>query len=181
MPNLEGLLAESAVADLSTRSVDRRTTPGDGYATISAGTRADGVGEVDGLSFEAQERYQGTEAAEVFARRTGQIVDEGLVSLSLPQVERANDGLDFDAEVGALGDAIAEAGYDAAVVANADRAEQQVGEPYGREAVMAVMTSGGIVPAGAVGPELLVQDPLAPYGERYDNDAVVEAFTAAWE
>ena len=59
MPNLEALLAESAVADLSTRAVDRRTTPGDAYATISAGTRADGVRDEDGLGFEVGERYQG--------------------------------------------------------------------------------------------------------------------------
>ena len=180
MPNLEALLAESAVADLSTRAVDRRTTPGDAYATISAGTRADGVRDEDGLGFEVGERYQGTPAAEVFARRTGQIVDEGLVSLAAPKLERVNDGLDFDAEVGALGDAIADAGYRSAVVANADGAEQQLVVDYGREAVISLMGRDGTVPDGSVGPELLREDPLAPFGKRYDNTVVADAAQQAW-
>ena len=180
LPNLEALLAESAVADLSTRAVDRRTTAGDGYATISAGTRADGVPEVDGLGFEVGERYQGTPATEIFARRTGLIAEEGLLSLALPKLDRVNTALDFDAEIGALGDAIADAGYTAAVVANADGAERQIGIDYGRQAVTALMTGDGLVPAGAVGPELLREDPLAPFGKRYDNTAVVEAAREVW-
>ena len=36
-PHLEGLLGSSAVADLSVRSVSRRTTAADGYATLNAG------------------------------------------------------------------------------------------------------------------------------------------------
>jgi hypothetical protein len=181
LPNLEALLAESAVADLSTRAVDRRTTPGDGYATVSAGTRADGVPEVDGLAFEAEERYRGEPVTEIFARRTGLLVEDGLVSLALPRLERVNDALDFDAEIGALGDSIADAGYAAAVVANADRAEQQSGVDHGREAVTGLITGEGVVPAGRVAPELLVDDALAPFGKRLDNPAVVEAFEQVWQ
>src|SRR3712207_9092233 len=44
LPALEGLLARSAVGDLSTRSVVRSTNAGDGYTTVGAGTRARGRG-----------------------------------------------------------------------------------------------------------------------------------------
>ena len=47
-PNLDRLLAESAIADLSTRAVVRETTAGDGYTTMGAGTRARGEPDVDG-------------------------------------------------------------------------------------------------------------------------------------
>ena len=40
LPHLSALLDESAIGGLSTRAVDRRTTPGDGYTTLNAGTRA---------------------------------------------------------------------------------------------------------------------------------------------
>ena len=42
-PHLEGLLSRSAVGDLSVRSVSRRTSAVDGYATLNAGTRAEGT------------------------------------------------------------------------------------------------------------------------------------------
>ncbi|MEL7209679.1 MAG: hypothetical protein AAGK32_15825, partial [Actinomycetota bacterium] len=180
LPNLEQLLAESAVADLSTRAVDRRTTPGDGYATISAGTRSDGVRDVDGLGFGVGETYLGTPAEEIFARRTGQLPTEGLFSLALPQLQRENEALDFGAEIGALGDAVRDAGWSTAVVANADGVEQGVGVGFGRTAVVGLMTSDGTVDDGAVGPALLVEDPIAPFGQRLDEDAVVEAFEGVW-
>jgi hypothetical protein len=181
LPNIEQLLAESIVADKSTRAVDRRTTPGDGYATISAGTRANGVRDVDGLGFGVDERYLGTSAVEIFARRTGEVPESGLFTLALAQLQRENESLDFDAEVGALGDALDVAGYRTAVVANADGVEQGVGVGFGRQAVVGMMTTGGVVTDGVVGPELLVADPLAPFGRRYDLpvvvDAVADAFT----
>lgn len=42
-PNLESFLSESAVAGLSVRSVSRLTTATDAYATLNAGTRAEGT------------------------------------------------------------------------------------------------------------------------------------------
>lgn len=42
-PNLEALLADSVVADLSVRSVTQRTDAVDGYATLNAGTRTEGT------------------------------------------------------------------------------------------------------------------------------------------
>lgn len=43
LPNLEKLLSRSAIGDLSVRSVTRRTSATDGYATLNAGTRARGT------------------------------------------------------------------------------------------------------------------------------------------
>lgn len=42
-PALDALLADSAIADLSVRSVARRVTATDGYATLNAGTRTRGT------------------------------------------------------------------------------------------------------------------------------------------
>lgn len=42
-PNLDGVLADSAVGDLSVRAVTRRTSAVDGYATLNAGTRSEGT------------------------------------------------------------------------------------------------------------------------------------------
>ncbi|HYF47258.1 MAG TPA: hypothetical protein VD926_13680, partial [Acidimicrobiales bacterium] len=180
LPNLEGLLDESAIADLSTRSVVRRTTPGDGYTTLDAGTRARGANAVDGLAFDVGETYSGYPVAEVFGRRTGVEVDEGIVSLGLPQVVEENEDLPYDAEVGALGDALAENDFTRAVIANADGSEQELDVEFGRAAAGGLMDSRGVVPSGSVGADLLLEDPRAPFGQRLDPDAVMAVFEDVW-
>ena len=69
---LEALFRGSGMANLMLRSTSRNTDPGDGYATIGAGTRTTGGG-LDGEVVGANERYAGADGAVLFARRTGQI------------------------------------------------------------------------------------------------------------
>lgn len=180
-PNLVGLLDRSAVATLSTRGVGRVTSPGDGYATLGAGARAEGLRDVDGLAFPVDEVYLGEPAGTVFRRRTGLDPGDGIVSLGYPAVARHNDGLRFDAELGALGDALDDAGIDRAVIANADLGAEEEEQRYGRQAAMALVASGGRVDEGAVGTELLTEEAEAPYGLRLDLDAVEDAFRDVWQ
>lgn len=182
-PNLSRLLNRAAVADLSTRAAGGPRRVGDGYATLSAGTRAATDGMTDGDAFEAGERFGRDTAAAAFRVRTGRSVRRGLVQLGLAGVMAKNAGLLYDAKIGALGDALANAGFDRAVIANADSGEP-VTPPlpqYRRNAVTGLMGSDGTVPGGAVGPELLQPDPSAPFGVRLSSDAVERAFQAAWK
>ncbi|MET0738700.1 MAG: hypothetical protein ABW035_10530 [Acidimicrobiales bacterium] len=180
LPHLSALLDESAIGGLSTRAVDRRTTPGDGYTTINAGTRADGDPDFDGLAFEVGEGYLGEPAEQIFTRRTGTPVDSGLFSLALPALDDVNDSLDFGAEVGALGDALGDGGAHAAVIATADGTNEESKTVFARQAVISLMDSEGLVPAGRVGDDLLEPDPEAPFGRRLDQQEVVAAFDSAW-
>ena len=185
LPALEGLLARSAVADLSPRSVVRSTNAGDGYTTLGTGTRARGRGALDGLVFERGEDYSGVPAEEAYRQRVGVEPPGPIFSLTQPSVVERNESLRFDAEVGALGTALADAGIGRAVVANADTTAEGVPgsgpTAYGRTAAVSLMGPRGGLPAGAVGPELLESDPAAPYGQRLDVDAVAREATDAWE
>jgi hypothetical protein len=184
LPNLVGLLDESAVGGLTTRTIDRATKLADGYVTLGAGTRSVGANaDTDGEGFEVDEPFAGTTAGQVFERRTGRAPHGGLVNLGVAGIVDQNDQELFDAEVGALGDKLASAGWSRAVIANADGldAEELAGGYYRRQAVAGLMGSDGEVPAGAVGPELLAPDPQAPFGLRYDNDAALSAFRRVWE
>jgi hypothetical protein len=184
LPNLVGLLDESAVGGLTTRTIDRATKLADGYVTLGAGTRSVGANaDTDGEGFEVDEPFAGTTAGQVFERRTGRTPRGGLVNLGVAGIVDQNDQELFDAEVGALGDKLASAGWSRAVIANADGldAEELAGGYYRRQAVAGLMGSDGEVPTGAVGPELLAPDPQAPFGLRYDNDAVLSAFRRVWE
>lgn len=178
-PNLDDLVDGSATGVLSVRNVVRRTDAGDGYAAISAGTRARGVAE-SGQVLEPEEDFFGVSAGSVFRRNTGDEPGPGMVVLPFPAIVGRNASLDFDAEVGALGQALADAGVPRAVIANAD-GRYALGSPtFDRHAGIALADERGVVPAGAVSDRLIQEDPLAPFGVSYDPTAVVTSFRAAW-
>ena len=184
LPNLTHLLDQSAIGGLTTRTIDRHTTLADGYVTLGAGTRSVGTElETDGEGFEVGEPFADGTAGQVFERRTGRKVSRGLVNLGIAGIVDKNKQELFDAEIGALGDKLASSDWSRAVIANGDGedTEQPVGGYYRRQAVSGLMGSDGEVPAGAVGPELLVPDAQAPFGLRYDNEAVLRAFRAVWK
>jgi hypothetical protein len=185
VPNLLRLFDDSAVGDLATRTVSRQATLVDGYVTLGAGTRAIGAGAAtDGEAFAVDEALGADTAGQIFERRTGETSRRGLVHLGFPEIVEANEGELYDAEVGALADALDEAGVSRAVIANADGQDTADGDIrgyYRRTAVAGLMGSDGTVPAGTVGPELLTEDVGAPFGLRYDETAVVDAFREVWK
>lgn len=180
-PNLDGVLEDAGVADLAVRVVRRKTEPATGYTTIGAGTRAAGTA-ASGLALGPDETFEGGPAIASYQRRMGHDADAAVLMLAIADVLQRNDELLFDAEIGALGDALAGAGVDRAVIGNADRtiAEDQVGSSaYDRQLASALMDSEGRV-GGRVDRGLLLEDPSAPFGLRLDHDAVEGAFVDAW-
>jgi hypothetical protein len=178
-PHLESLLDDSAIADLSVRGVTRRTSADDAYTTISAGTRAEGTTSA-ALAFQVGDIYEGQPAAEEFARRTGVTpVGEEIFNFGMVSLLATNERLLYGAEVGAFGDALSDGGVQRAVIANGDHREGEDVELQ-REATVGLLDGRGIVPSGAIDERLLQDDPDAPYGTRYDNGAVVEAFDELW-
>jgi len=119
-PNIARLMAQSAVGDLSLRTIGPRTSLGEGYVTIGAGNRA-GVRDSDaGRMLERTEGYENGTAAQSFARRTGWDPVGRLLQLSIPTINAMNDRYLYGAEPGALGDALAGAHHTAAVIGNGD-------------------------------------------------------------
>ncbi len=178
MPNLYALLQKGAVADLSTRGSRAFMHSGDSYATIGAGTRAVGASPA-GAMFEPQERYGADTAASVYQRRTGKPADGEIVAPQIADLIARNDALLFGAKISALGDALSAGHVHRAVIANADENEPpevETGSQYGREAVSALMGSGGRLPRGDVGTDLLQSDTDSPYGVRLDLARVESQF-----
>lgn len=183
LPNLHALVDESAVANLSLRVERLATQPGDGYATLGAGTRSYGRAAIAGDALEPDEAVgavgaAGAAAAE-FERRTGRPLNGAIGVLAVDEIANDNDEGLFEGEPGRLGDALALAGIDRGVVANADI------QPWGsdtterhREAALALMTSDGLVGCGTVGDALLTDDPAGPFGRRYVVEAAVAAYSA---
>jgi hypothetical protein len=182
LPNLDKLFAGSALAGMVTRTTGR-TDLAEGYVSIGAGARTTAAGTSDdGDAFDANEVVGGETARRVFQQRTGTLVRHGIVHLGIAPIVAANDAERPDAEVGALANAIAPAGYSRAVIANGDTSiiDDEI-TAYHREAVGALMTEGGTVPGGIVSSNLLERAPRAAYGVRMNNTRAAAAFDAAWK
>ncbi len=167
-----------------TRAAGRKSSIAGGYTALGAGGRASAVTPLAPQAFETTEPYGESTAGDVYRQRTGLTATSGIVHLGIDALIQENaDGL-YDPEIGALGDTLARADVPRAVIANGDGAQPVVDDPlpeFQRSAVNALMGSDGHVPAGAVGDELLVDDPHAPFGVRMDNDAAYRAFSNAWQ
>jgi len=178
VPNLKSLFAGSAVGSTSVRGIRRHTRPGDGYATIGAGTAAAGVPAVDGLAFDADECRQPPGGIEAYCRRSPVSDSEAIVSVAIPELTRDTRRRHRGAEIGALGTALAQAGVDRAVIGNADTALQP-GDPatYHREAALALADRNGAVEYGEMDRHLLAHDAS---GLHLDPDLTLGAFHRAW-
>lgn len=176
VPHLRALLDQSAVANVSLR-VKRMATPaGEGYATLGAGTRAVAEVRYAGLAYRRDEHFGIGTAADELARQLGHPVEGDIVHLGWHQLERQNRRSEFEATLGTLGDALRDAGISRGVVGNADGDDPLVAEHLHREAAMALADSDGIVPCGDVSPDMLLDDPVAPFGRRLNHDRVLAEF-----
>ncbi|HEX5586818.1 MAG TPA: hypothetical protein VFZ17_05880, partial [Acidimicrobiia bacterium] len=180
-PNLWRLLRGSAMGDLTARTLGRPDLTS-GYLTFGAGTRAVSPrSPVDGAGMEPTEPYGEVTARDAFRVSTGRDVDHGVLQLGVEPILAANADEQIDVAIGALGDALQAAGHDRAVIANGDGAYPDQPDAMRRSAVNGLMGTDGVVPEGRAGPELLEAHQQAPFGVRYDNDAVVDAFSDAWK
>lgn len=185
LPALNRLVDGAAVADLVTRSDRQPSALGAAYVTIGAGTRSGSAGDTDGDALEVSEPFGNATAGDAYRQRTGRAPGRGIVQLGIAQISDVNAALLFDAQVGALGDTLRDAGYSRAVIANADGLQPDTppgGAPrFERSAVNALMGSRGTLREGAVGQKLLKADPRAPFGVRLDRTAVDAAFQQVWK
>jgi hypothetical protein len=190
-PNLTRFLRRAAIADLATRADRQPASLGAAYVTIGAGARSAGDEATDGEGLEVGEPFGGVSAGTTYRQRTGAAPGSGIVELGITQIESANSSLLYGAVPGALGATLAGHGYTAAVVANGDGVAPDSMAPapappstpapaYARSAVAALMGEDGRLARGAVSPSLLQHDRTAPFGERLDQAAVVDAFDREW-
>ena len=107
-------------------------------------------------------------------RNTGHAVDSGLLAFGFPALLSRNDRLDYGAEIGALGQALADAGVPRAVIANADGVGP-AGRPHlqpHRGAVAPDRRARRRARRGGRRPACSRPTPTAPFGVRYATEAV---------
>ncbi len=172
-PVIDEFLAASAMASVSTRTVGSRTSPGNAYLTLGAGSRTTASGTDDaGAVMMGSESTDAGAAADVYARRSGVLPTGRLLGLNFAQLVRRNEVLLYGSRPGSMGEALRGAGLLAGAIANAD---ETFDSPPQRQAALTVLDGDGQAPLGEVGSSLLVADAAAAGGVRTDPDVVMNA------
>jgi hypothetical protein len=178
VPTLRRFLDGAAVAAMSPRTVGPVTDPGRAYITLGAGNRASTLDPfTDGEAADADEDTPAGPASAVFERRSGVTATGRVLALTFPEQVARNDQLLYGAEPGALAQALGSDGRRSAVVGNAGQTRN---DPSRRHVALAGVDATGQADVGQVGPDLLVQDELAPFGVRSDPEQVLRAVDEAW-
>lgn len=175
-PALDDLVRRGAVGALATRTVSPRPGIARGYLTFGAGNRAY-VANDDPITEEgyaAGAATEGDDAQSALERRVGREVRGGIVHLGVPALQAVQDTRLYDARVGALGEALAEAGIGRAVVAATDAGQPASAAERRRSVVTALADTDGVVDDGVV-EGLLRPDRSAPYGVTVDAAAFARA------
>ena len=121
-------------------------------------------------AFVRTETFDGTGTASAAYRRVfGVGMGNARIGfLGLPVTQAANDMESAGTVLGTLGQAVEDAGGFTAAVGNSDVGHDPSSVRYERPAAVAASDDSGTVHYGNVSAELLVDDPLAPYGRRTD-------------
>ncbi|MDO9556795.1 MAG: hypothetical protein Q7J82_04360 [Coriobacteriia bacterium] len=182
MPETKDLASAFAVGDLNTRASSRFTnnvTQVHAALTLSASSpSASDVGAP--AAYSVTEHYEGGSAADAYDRIMGRNAgDSAVVFLGIPRIERANGSQTLDTEVGALGQAVHDAGGMTAAIGNSDYGYEVRETWQSRPSALVAMDRAGLVDLGDVSARLLMSDADAPYGVSTDVEAMRSAFVDA--
>ena len=158
-PVLRSFLNSGIVSLMNVRS--GRSGSESGYLSLGAGARAS-AGPEGNRAYSRNEAVEGYPAETLYQRYTGIRPVGEVLHLHALSLQERNNALPYPVTVGLLGQLLAEAGLQAAVVGHADAAGP------GRGAAMIAMDSRGEISLGAAGFEVVVDDPLSPFGLRTD-------------
>lgn len=182
MPETFELAEQGAVGDISTRASARFTsnvTQVHAALTLSASSpSASDAGAPS--AFSVSEHYEVGDVADAYERFMGRGVGASqVVFLGLPRIERANESQTLETEVGALGQAVHDAGGLTAALGNSDYGYEVRQTWQSRPAALVAMDRQGLVDFGDVSSKMLIGDEDAPYGVTTDVEAMRFAFASA--
>jgi len=152
-PFIRHWLRECAVGLMNTR-VQGVPTPAAAYLTLGASSRAaaEADPELAELALNYDERYGDRSGGDLFRGRMGRDLHQGIGYLGLPSVLAENGQAMYPLRLGLLGQALRDAGLQAAAVGNADASDG-----YRRQIAAIVMDHTGRVPFGDVGADTLAR------------------------
>lgn len=177
--HLHFLMEHGALGIMNT-STSGETTPDNTYMTIGASSR------VIGSSLAAQAYNAGdTLASDLYTRRNGfppPDPQNNIIQPNIEQLKHLNRERPYHIAIGALGEALHNAGIQRSVWGNADLPAENAGSfphvypTYGRQAVTILMDAKGIVDQGDISNHFLMLDNNAAYGVKTNIQNLLNSF-----
>ncbi|MGM0369592.1 MAG: hypothetical protein ACQEP9_04185 [Bacillota bacterium] len=145
-PNYDQLVVSGAVGLMNAKTAGS-LEPVDTYLTIGSGDYARGANKAGRLSFNRNERWQGTAIEDIYKRRIGHLDESATIAnIQLAQLKRANQSSSYQAQVGQLGTSLAAEGLRLTVLGNADTANK-----YRRQIALLGINEYGTINQGDIG------------------------------
>ncbi|MDZ4655488.1 MAG: hypothetical protein U1F44_06400 [Coriobacteriia bacterium] len=182
MPETAELAREGAIGNLNTRASSRFTSNATQvHAALTLSASSPSAADAGApAAYSVYEHYEVGTAADAYDRIMGHLPGESaVVFLGLPRVERANKMQTLDTEIGALGQAVHDAGGLTAALGNSDYGYEVRQTWQSRPAALVAMDRQGLVDFGDVSTRLLISDADTPYGVSTDVEAMRLAFASA--
>jgi hypothetical protein len=173
-PTIHTLAEQGAIGNINLRTRSRISiapSPLQGALTFSAGSWA-AADPVAPQPHSVDEYYEGGTALDAYTRMTGvDATGYDVVFLGLPRTVRFNErAATLAVRLGALGQAVTDAGGVTGAVGNSDSGYEVRGLWRNRPAAAVAMDEDGRVRLGNVSSDLLVNDPDVPFGFSTDLD-----------
>ena len=175
-PNIDKLIDVGSVADLSVRTLGGSSNADEGYATISAGSRAVVDKSLDSDFVNSDEIFDGMKAREIFIDQRGVIKSKSPAGLGLgfEKTIRANSKSLNITEVGTFSDALYKNNKSIAVFGNADSCLSDDPNCFNRSIAYVGTNSNGVLVNGDVTRGLLKTAKNNTTQLSLDNNAVAK-------
>ena len=185
--NFKQVIEQGAIGLMNT-STGGAQTVNNSFITIGSSSRALG-GSAASQAFNAEDEVSEVsdeKVINIYLRRNNdlKISSDNIISLTVEQFKRLNENMRYTVEVGALGEALHQAGIKTCVIGNSDRpAEDNIFPKYifGRQAVTMLMDSRGIVDCGDISEATNLADYTAPFGIRANEEEILRLFNQFYD
>jgi hypothetical protein len=168
-PNIDELVSRGAIGLMNTTTAggSRKTAA---HITIGAGARATGGDDREPV-LEVDEKWEGTQAEEVYLRRQGTLTEGKIVHLGFVEIQINNRTIAATVVPGTLGQALKDAGYRGALLGNADQPGVN-----NRPAAGIIMDTRGNIDDGFIRSDILESALKAPFGLQTDISALLKSY-----
>ncbi|WP_422446101.1 phosphoglyceromutase [Thermoanaerobacterium sp. DL9XJH110] len=170
--NLKYLMENGALGLMNTNS-GGSYNDSNAYATIGAGSYA--VSSSYGsFSGGYDDLFDSEPVHVIYKRNTGQdMKKENIANIDISNLHKNNGKLNHPVKIGLLGTLLNNRGLKTAVIGNESRNAEEISV----NAALITMNGRGITDYGRVGKDLLVEDPMSPFGVKTDYAALFSAYS----
>ena len=160
---------QGASALLTTRTAGALSSENT-YLTLGSGARAR-TSMAGALSFNDSEYYQGVKAIDIYQRRTGKQIDNGLISLEHAFLKQYNLASQYGTEIGFLGSKLEESGLKTTVLGNSD-----IWQEPRRQIALIGFNQQGYINQGDIGQKMSLKNDQYPSGYLTNKDYLFQKF-----